>query len=497
MDLSAVFKLLVDFIGLTILPFVIVLGILIFAHELGHFLAARIVGVRVLMFKLGFGRYILSFKRGHTEYGVGWIPIGGYVKMFGDPTEIEGGKEDGTIDDIPEEDRAEALYFRPAGHKLFVFIAGPFMNIVLAFLIAPLVYLIGVERPQYPEGPLLIHAVEEGSAAAAAGIKPGDRILAVDGNEYTTYEKLRIAEAISVDTPMTYRVDRGGEIIEIEVTPREDEESKIGVTGLVPPPLPVLFPVQDVISGSAGEAAGIKAGDTILLVNGETSTQEENKLSLAAENNEGKPIMLDILRDGRPISIGVVPKFDEKAGKPLIGIQYGRAFRDTEIVRFGLMESVKKGADDCVYYADLTLRVFWKLISGQLSPKTMAGPLGIGAITSAAAHSGLGDLIKMMVLISINLGILNMLPFPPLDGGHVLFTSLERVTGRRIFDKRITEQKVFGKEFELTYEEAVFYAGFILIITLMVLVTVQDAVRFGPAIKNFFIELGKGLGLVN
>ena len=453
---------ILDFLLYTVIPFVVVLGIMIFVHELGHFVAARLIGVRVLMFKLGFGKYILSFKRGHTEYGIGWIPIGGYVKMFGDPTEVEGGEEEVEFEDIPEEDKREALYYRPPLQKLFTFIAGPAMNIVLAFVIAPAIYMLGVNVV-----PPVVGLVESGSPAEVAGIEPGDRVLSIDGEEVTAFKDIKRMEVVNPEKTLTYVVQRGDEQKEIDVDIKKGEDEPMGVSGINEPYPAIVGRVQE---GSPAEEAGLQTKDRVLSINGKRIELWAELVNTVKEN-EGDPLTIALLREGKEITKRVTPEYNEQYDRHLMGIG---PYLEMEFVRYGFFESIVLGAEFCVEQTGFLFEVLGKLVTFQLSAKLMAGPLGIGAMTGAATRSGLGPLIAFTVLISINLGILNLLPFPPLDGGHILFTSLEGVMGREI---------------KMKYKEAVFRVGFFLLITLMVLVTVNDVFRYKGRMWKFVMNV--------
>lgn len=468
MDLLMVLARIWDFFFYTALPFVVVLGIMIFVHELGHYLAARALGVRVLMFKLGFGRYILSWKRGHTEYGIGWIPIGGYVKMFGDPTEVEGGEEDVPLEEIPEQDRAEALYFRPASHKLITFFAGPLMNIALAFILAPALFMLGV-----PEIAPVVGMIEPDSPAQVAGIEPGDRVVSIDGKRVHSYSDMEKMEKLNPGRSMTYVIERKGQRIETEVAIRKGEPEPMGESGIIPS---IPWSVGEVVSGSPAEAAGIQTGDKVLAIDGDTiSLWDELYTRVGA--SQGREMELLLRRGERKFSVRLTPRLEQEADRFIIGII---RHDETELIKYGLGAAIVKGAAFSVEQVELLFQVLWKLVSHQLSPKLMAGPLGIGAMTGQMARSGAAPLIGFMVLITVNLGILNLLPFPPLDGGHILFTSLEWVARREI---------------NIVYKEWVFRVGMVLLLTLMVLVTFNDFLRYKSRMGDFFIEIFKGLGL--
>jgi len=474
MDILLVIGKIWDFIAYTAVPFVVVLGIMIFVHELGHFMAARAFKVRVLVFKLGFGRFIWSTKRGHSEYGVGWVPIGGYVRMFGDPTEVEE-KEDTDLGELTEDEKKEALYFRPAWQKLIIFAAGPVMNVALAFMIAPLAYIIGFEREVEPKGPPLVGMVAENSPAQKAGIEKGDRLLAVDGDSIESYRDLIIKEAVNPEQTLTYTVRRGGRVLEFEIKLEEaSKETPVGTSGIGPPPPPAM--VGQVLPGTPAERAGLKTGDTIAMAGSERVSDWE-ELREAVNKSKGGLLSLVVLRDGERIELSIKPEYNEDQDRYLVGITY---FIETEFVRYGPGRALVEGSKDCLHWVVLTYDTLWRLVSGQLKVKTLQGPLGIGAITSQAAHSGLVAVIRFMVLISINLGILNILPFPPLDGGHILFTAMESAIGREI---------------NIKYKEWVFRTGMALLLLLMVVVTFHDFMRYKTSIGDFFMDIIKGLGL--
>jgi len=471
MNLMLVAAKLWGFFAYTVVPFVAVLGVMIFVHELGHFMVARALGIRVLIFKLGFGSYIFSFKRGYTEYGVAWFPVGGYVKLFGDPTEVEGGEEEIPFDQIPEQDKREALFYRPAHHKVAVFVAGAAMNVLLAFAIAPAVYLLGTWEQKLPAA---VGELEPGSPAEQAGLKPGDTILEVEGKKMASFKDLMLQEALNPGNRLTYAISRGGQPLTIVLTLGEDAKEGIGQSGIKP--LPLAARVGGLIAGSPAEQADLQLGDTIVSINGQT-VGTWTELQEQINKNGGAESAIAISRAGLPLEIAITPQFNADAQRFLLGIS---PYVETQFVRYGLRQSVVEGGKDALGYVTLTFEVLWKLVSGQLSARTMSGPLGIGAITSEAAHSGLSALISLMVLISINLGILNLLPFPPLDGGHILVSAIEGIMGREI---------------KMKYKEAAFRFGFFLLIFLMILVTVKDFWRYKGAMGGFFLDLWKGLGL--
>lgn len=468
MNLPIVLSKLLDFLGYTVAPFVLVLGVMILVHELGHFLAAKLIGVRVLIFKIGFGKYIYKTQRGHTEYGIGLFPIGGYVGLFGDPTEApEGQDEPLKLEEIPESDRREALVSKTPAQKFLAFFAGPLMNIALSFLLAPIIFLMGEQVVPARAG-----TVEKDSPAAQAGIKPGDKILSINGKTTASFHEVAIAEALNPEKTMDYELERDGKTLTVAVTLREGKEEPIGESGIMPP---VPTTVGAVMVKSPAEISGLKVGDKILAVDFQSVTVFQ-ELQEIVNRSQGDPMIFRVAREGRDLDLVIIPLYREDAQRYLIGIS---PREDRTLVRYGVGASIVKGSELCVESVVQTYVVLWKLISGQLSAKVMSGPLGIGAITSQAAHSGLSALLALTVLIGINLGVLNLLPIPPLDGGHILVVFIESVIRREI---------------KMKYKEAVFRAGMLLFLTLMVLVTLQDFFRYKTRMGEFFVEIWKGLG---
>ncbi|HUT55262.1 MAG TPA: RIP metalloprotease RseP [bacterium] len=459
-----------DFIGYTVVPFVVVLGFMIFIHELGHFLAARAVGVRVLVFKLGFGRFLFKRTRGHTEYGIGWMPIGGYVRLFGDPTEAEGADKDTPLEEITEADKREALIYKPASQKLLVFFAGPLMNIMFAFLLAPAIFMLGVL-----EVPPVAGLIEPGSPAAAAGINPGDRILEIGGTRISSYNDLRMQEALNPDRTLTYAIDRKGQRLSLPVHLRtnSDPQMPLGESGITEP---ISSRIGALTAGYPAEAAGLKPGDTITEIDGKETSGWADLVD-AVTNSNGKELTVVAARNGQTINVHVTPRFNKDADRYLIGIA---PYQETRLHSYGPLESIAKGSAYCVNMVAETYVILWKLISLQLSPKVMSGPLGIGAITSRAAHAGFTALLGLTVLITINLGILNLLPFPPLDGGHIIFTALEGIIRREI---------------NMKYKEITFRVGFAILFLLMGLVTINDFLRYKTNMWDFLKAIGKGFGI--
>lgn len=466
-----VIDLLLNFFTYKVVVFLLVLGVLILAHELGHFCFARLFGVRVLIFKLGFGRFLWSRKRGHTEYGVGWIPIGGYVKLFGDPSEME---EPGATQ-ISAAGRKETLLAQPAWKKALIFAGGPVMNIVLAFLIAPVVYLVGIQQFKADVEPPVVGAVYPDSPAARAGIEPGDLILAVGGKPVATFRELMIQEAMNPNRTLVYRLLRQDREREVTLTLAAAKPDPIGYSGIVLPRTRGV--IGEVMPGLPAARAGLKPGDRIVSIN-DTEVAYWDELRHLIEASQGRPLKVHVRRGEQDLEFSLTPERDQADQRFVLGIT---PQLDTVLVRTGPLQAVRLGARDTVEAVVLTGAILGKILTFQVSPRTVGGPVMIAGVVGEAAQSGFSYLVALIVLISVNLGILNLLPLPPFDGGHILFTGIEAVLRREVSVK---------------YKEAIFRVSLTLILILFVLITGNDFMRYRESITEWFKELARGLGLL-
>lgn len=429
---------------ITLLAFAFVLGVLIFVHELGHFLAAKRVGVRVLKFQLGFNPTILSVKRGDTEYGLGALPLGGYVKMAGDsPDETLTG-------------RSDEFLSKSKWERFQVLIMGPAMNLLLALVVTAIVLYRGVEVPAYQDMPPVVGAVMAGSPAAKSDLQPGDRILSVADRNVDTWEQLFIAIGSRPNRETSLTIQRDGREMERVVTPvvpPGQSRFEIGDIGVLPNVHPHL---QSVSPGEPGERAGLKAGDVILAVDGQPITFSTQLREAIAKHPE-QPITLAILRDGAEQNIAVTPARRGDIG--LLGVLLGD---ETRSFKPGPLEAIVLSVRRNVETAGLIFQTVWGLITRETSPKQLMGPVAIAQLSGESAQLGWIPLLSLMAAISLNLGLLNLLPIPILDGGHIFIMALEGVA-RRDFSTRVKEKMLL--------------AGFVLLMMLMVTVIYNDLAR--------------------
>ncbi|HHL38980.1 MAG TPA: RIP metalloprotease RseP [Deltaproteobacteria bacterium] len=428
----------------TLVSFIIVLGALIFIHELGHFVVAKLSGVGVERFSLGFGPKVLWFRRGETEYRVSLLPLGGYVKMVGEHLD----------DEVEPAELDKSFNRKPVRTRAAIVAAGSVMNLVLAALLLPLIYMIGIEVPAYLEGEAVIGYVAEDGAAGAAGIKKGDVVTAVDGRPIRSWEELATALVMNPDKPLEVEVRRDGETFTTVLTPQASQSTGGGVAGLLPPMEPVIGRVSP---GYPAEAAGLEPGDRIAAIEGREITHWA-ELEGLIHNSDG-PLELRIVRGSESFTVEITPRFNEEMGVYLIGIS-----RSEETVHksYGLIGAVRHGMAAGVKMTVQLFVVIKGLVVGDYSLKTLGGPIMIAQAAGQAAESGVTDLLSLMAFLSLQLGIINLFPIPVLDGGHLVFLVVEAARGRPL------SERVVGIAQQV---------GLALLITLMVLVSYNDVLR--------------------
>lgn len=422
---------------MTFVYFLIVIGILVFVHEFGHFVMAKRAGVRVEKFSLGMGPKIFGFKKGDTEYVLSALPLGGYVKMAG-----ENPDEDPT--GAPDEFQSKTVWQRAK-----IAATGPLTNIILAFIIMPLVFMVGT----YSEGPAKVGYVEKGSPAERAGFVSGDVIEEINGRSISDWTRALTLIAVNPDTDVTVIIGRQGEKKALTLRPDLATELKIGTSGLVPD---MPAEIGKLKPGFPAEQAGVMVNDKIIAVDGKT-IYHWIQFSTLVRDSKGSKLTLTLERDGKRMEKIITPK--EDGGRQVIGVE---PVMRLVFKKYGFTESLRLGFDKTIESVDLTFITLKKLITFDLSIKTLGGPVMIAQMSGQAAAAGLSAFLSLLAMISISLGVLNLLPIPVLDGGMILFLVIEAIRKKPLSRKVMEVSQSIG-------------AG--LLITLIAVVSYNDVMR--------------------
>ena len=441
--------------GIKMLAFLGGLAALIFVHELGHFLVARKVGVVVEKFSLGFGPKIFSFTQGGTEYLLCWIPLGGYVKMKGE----EGGEE--------STDEKGSFSAAPVMHRLAIAFAGPLFNILFAIAIYYCVYLVGV-----PALSPIVGTVKEESPALAAGLQTGDRILAIGNEKILYWEQLQKIVHVSPGRSLDFQVERSsGTIARVPITPISQEitdlfgdKENVGLIGITP----LVRNIKYVKEGTPADRAGIQEGDILLTVD-DTTIFGWGDLKKAAIDKPGQALAFRVLRDGTEIVTTLIPEakiVKDIEGKSieigLLGIgMAGEMIKEKHGI-FGAFKRACEETNRLIYLIAVSIK---KMITGSIPADSIGGPILIFQIYGEQTEQGFNELIRLTALLSINLGLLNLLPIPVLDGGHIFFFLIELLKGKPISERSRERAQQVGLFMLLSLMVFAFYNDIVRIIT--------------------------------
>ena len=427
-----------------ILAFAFALGIIIIVHEAGHLLVAKAFGVRVLTFSIGFGKRLLGFERGGTDYRVSAIPLGGYVRLSGENPEESSG------------DPGEFLG-KPRWQRVLVYVAGPAMNVVLSIALFAGLFMVGIEQPNLPAMPPEIGAVEQGSSAAQAGLAKGDLIVRANSERIANWHDLDMALVTSPAKPVVLHVRRDGRTFVATVTPKRVPHYDVGDrAGLEP----VLRPqISHVEPGKPAALAGLRPGDEIRAVDGRPITDPRDFVS-EIEKRPGIAMAVAIVRDGRPMLVRVVPARAGKVGR--IGAYIGIYQRYPP--GQALIESLRYN----VSIVSDTFLGLGKIFRREMSAKAaLSGPIEIAAASGAAVRAGFKNLLVLMGFVSVSIAILNLMPIPILDGGQIFILLIEEVIRR---------------DLPLRVKEVISQVGLVLILMLMVMVVYFDLSKQLPGL---------------
>lgn len=436
-----------------LLPFLALISVLVFVHEWGHYIVARMCGIRVETFSIGFGKKIWSRKDKHgCEWQVAMIPLGGYVKMFGDTDPAsskftESVKEGEQIRAMTPAEREEAFFSKSVGKRAAVVFAGPAINFIFAIIILTALYAT-VGRPVTPP---VAAAVVVGSAAETAGFKPNDRVISIDGEKVSRFADIQRHVAVTLGQPLTVEVERDGKVITLNnVSPRVDMiEDRFGFRhqrGM----LGILGPGMG-MSVDGIESVHWKKGDTAQLLKGRMGKNTTVLRMKAQEGMEPRDVIVHLdpalnqeFLSGESNNIMLAPSLEK------------------EVATFGVVGAIQEALNETWFVTTGTLQSLGQMIIGTRSPQELGGIIRIGAVTGDAAQAGILAFLTLGALLSINLGLINLLPIPMLDGGHLLFYAIETVKGSPVPEK---------------IQDAALRFGFMVLIALMLFANVNDLVQ--------------------
>lgn len=439
----------------SIIGVMIVLGIMVFIHELGHFLAAKYFGVRVETFSIGFGKRLWGFERGGTDYRISALPFGGYVKMAGENP------------DDPTSGSPDEFQMKPRWQRFIVAFMGPAMNIVLSIALLTGLYMVRFQKPSFEEGPSVIGFIEPDSPAAKAGLQPGDRIVQLGDQESPNWEDIFIQVATSLDRSVNVVLERAGQRMNVSLTPVKEGREMVGSVGWGPRR---LARVQTVEPGLPAEKAGLQSGDIISEINGQSVTYWPAVAEMI-NSNQGKPMHFVLLRGGAKVPVEMTPVITQLDGSSRWRV--GMSFTDDMVtMKLSLADAFSESLAANKKFGLLIFDALGKLVTREVSPRTLEGPIGIARLSGMALRQSFADLINLMAMISLNLGIFNLLPIPVLDGGMILMLLIEGAIRR---------------DLSLKLKERIMQAGFALILLVAAFTIFNDIVKYLPERFQHFL----------
>jgi len=446
---------------IAILAVIFVLGVAINIHEFGHFIIAKFFGMRVEAYSFfGLGPRLWGFKVGHTDYRISAIPLGAYVKLYGDESNVGLEGKDETEEAVPP---GELYELRPRWQKFLVMLGGPFMNIVLALAI-PFTMALMYGVPSNP-APIVGYVKSEG-AAEKAGLKVGDRIVNFEGQENPSWKRIQNDALLMPEKEVPIVVERGGERIPLTIIPTKitDNGNTAGELDLVPDAGSEPVIVSNVVSDMPAAASGVEVGDWVTSVNGVAVRNGLEMKQMIGEIKD-QPIKLSIIRNGERKEIET--RAVQKNNEWLMGINFDPRLSDAK-EQVGAGGALSYAVDTNFEIIRLTFKAFGQVSTGERSARdTVSGPIGIVQIIAQMAKvGGFAGLLFLLGLISLNLGILNLLPIPMLDGGQIMVLGIEKV------------MSWFGKTLSLAIKEKIQLAGLAIILLLMVFSVFNDVSRF-------------------
>jgi regulator of sigma E protease len=454
----------------------IVLGIMVVVHEFGHFLAAKLCGVRVEQFSVGFPPRLFGFKIGETDYCISAVPLGGYVKMTGENMPGENMSLDSLAVAAEGVDSAAppagtpydagALTSHPRWQRMIIAVAGPFANFVLALVLMTGFYMLHNEVPVFLDQPVHVDWVTPGSQAAAAGMEPGDRIVSFDGVENPNWEQMNIRAMLNLNHAIPLVVERGGQRVPLSLMVTDDSKGKdfsLFKTGFLPALQAEPVSVNSVTDNSPAAKAGVQKGDIFQSIDGHVFHGTESIINYL-QSRKGAPVTVEVKRGGQVIPMTLQPtQVDVPNEGPAWRIGFSGNPPPFRVEQMPFPQALEASIKANRANSTLILEVLKRVVTHRMSVDTLSGPIGIAQQTGLAAETpGWEFKIKLMTTISLNLGILNLLPFPILDGGMILFLLIESFLRRDV---------------NPVFKERVYKAAFVIIILFAAYIIFNDITK--------------------
>jgi regulator of sigma E protease len=441
----------------SIVAVVAVLGFMILIHEFGHYAVAKWLGVRVEVFSIGFGKRLIGFRKGETDYRIAAIPLGGYVKMSGE----------NPMDERTDDPREFLNHSR--WHRFLIAVAGPVMNILLAIFLLTTVYMVHYEYPVYLDKPAVVQGVRKDSPAARAGIQAGDRIIKIEGvdNPDPTWEQVQPRVWMSPNQPLAVTIKRGDQVLEKTLMPKAVTTSEVGSAGWFPEE-PVVIGRLD--SGLPAAKAGMKENDKIIAMNGQPVPSIESMIE-SLQQTKDQPVDITVARGDQTLSFHLQPVLspteDPKEQRYRLGFVNKGV---TKVTTLPFPAALSLSLEQNKKYSLLILELAKKMVQRKISMRAISGPIGIAQDAGyAAQQKGWTPLMELTAGISLNLGIFNLLPIPILDGGVILFLLIEGLMRRDI---------------SMNIKERVYQAAFVFLVLFAVMVIYNDLMKTIPGLAE-------------
>ena len=443
-----------DFL-ISVVSVVAVLGFMILIHEFGHYAVAKWLGVRVEQFAIGFGKRLVGFRRGETDYRINAIPLGGYVKMSGE------NPMDQRTDDPGE------FMNHSRWHRFLIAIAGPTMNILLAVVLLTVVYMVHYEYPIYLDKAAVVQGVRKDSPAQQAGIQAGDRIIKIDGIENPTWEQVQPKVWLSPNQPLEITIQRGSQVLQKNLTPKAVTSSEVGSAG--------WFPEEPVVVGRLdpnlpAAKAGMKEDDRIVSLNGKPVPSIESMIE-TLQQTKNQAVDLQVERSGQTLDFHLTPVLSQTEDPKEQRYRLGFVNKGvTKVSQLPFAQALSLSLEQNKKYSFMILELAKKMVQRKISMRAISGPIGIAQDAGyAAQQKGWTPLMELTAGISLNLGIFNLLPIPILDGGVILFLLIEGLMRRDI---------------SMTIKERVYQAAFVFLVLFAVMVIYNDLMKTIPGFAD-------------